>query len=101
MIGRMRDTYDTYDNYGQHITGGDVEIQGSQTTAPPVDFGSRQPAVRPAPPIAGKPQALTTKSSNTVSTGSSRDTYGSYVNHGQHVTDGRVVIKNPKTIIKQ
>jgi len=51
----MQDAYENYANYGQHVTGGKVEIREPQTTAPPVSFGSRRPEW-PTPMSAGKRQ---------------------------------------------
>lgn len=84
--GRMQDTYDVYDNYGQHITGGDVEIRESQTTAPP--------------PPGSRPQAVAALRPTLPTAGDSRDVYGSYMNYGQHVTNGKVVITKPKVKIQ-
>ena len=53
----MQDTYENYANYGQHVTGGKVEIREPQTTAPPVSFGSRHPE-RSTPTSTGKCQVF-------------------------------------------
>jgi len=53
----MQDTYGNYVNHGQHVTGGKVEIQESQTTAPPVNLSSRRPE-RPTLTSAGKRQVF-------------------------------------------
>jgi hypothetical protein len=97
----MQDTYAAYDNYGQHVTGGDVEIRNPQTTASPVNSNSRPALPIPMP---GRRQAFDYRTNNHLirfSKGSGRDTYGHYSNFGQHVTGGKVLITSPTTNLRQ
>jgi len=72
------DVYGTYDNHGQHVTGGTVDIRVPETPVAPVRLDGPQP--RPLIP---------TPAGN-------GDTYGNYSNYGQHITGGKVSIEGSR-----